>query len=154
MTLFCLMNLIMLWTSSLLTSPREIREHFLQVQVRAATWPSRVPCSSRRAPHSDPTSRLPRTQGRRFNRLNLPQGALGCEEVHGRQRNGQEGGGEGGEEEGSTIPAILSQFWQPQKLDRRAVWLINGHDKGSNVTNRSLSINSMVSIEQNPLCPN
>ena len=107
--MFCLMNLIMLWTSSLLTSPKEIREHFLQVQVRAATWPSRVPCSSRRAPHSDPTSCLPRTQGLRFNRLNRPQGGL--EEVHGKQRSGQEGGGEGGEEEvGSTIPAILSHF--------------------------------------------
>ena len=114
-----------------------MREHFLQVQVRAATWPSRVPCSSRRAPHSDPTSRLPRTQGRRFNRLNRPQGGLGYDEVQGRQSSGQDGGGEGGEEEGSTIPAIkASHFWQ-KKLDRRAVGIINGHDKGSDVTNRS-----------------
>ena len=107
MTLFCLMNFIMLWTSSLFTSPREMREHFLQVQVRLDTWPSKVACSSLRAPHSDPTSRLPRTQGRLFNRLNRPQGALGWEEAQGRQSRGQEGGGEEGDEEGSTIPAIL-----------------------------------------------
>ena len=108
--MFCLMNLIMLWTSSLLTSPREIREHFLQVHVAAATWDWESTCSS--CPnlllvvrHSG--SRLPRTQGLRLSRLNLPQGALGWV-VHGRQRNGHGGGGEGGEEHGSTLPAILA----------------------------------------------
>ena len=110
--MFCLMNLIMEVTSLVSTSPREMREHLRQAQVRVGAWPAGWVASWRLevlvSPSTSCASRaraLRRHPSRRPGQCQLPfrRG------TQGRQRRGQWRSGEVGEGE---VGEWVEQMWR------------------------------------------